>query len=103
MMDQVPERECRKRIRSRALLSAGASLLTATVALAQPVATVIENAALRVLYISPGGYFLLVAKPSQRSFSSVVALSRGARSEEHTSELQSRFGISYAVFCLKKK
>src|ERR1043166_142861 len=24
----------------------------------------------------------------------------GARSEEHTSELQSRFGISYAVFCL---
>src|ERR1043166_9914675 len=25
------------------------------------------------------------------------------RSEEHTSELQSRFGISHAVFCLKKK
>jgi len=25
------------------------------------------------------------------------------RSEEHTSELQSRFGSSYAVFCLKKK
>src|ERR1043166_2083427 len=25
-----------------------------------------------------------------------------ARSEEHTSELQSRFGISYPVFCLKK-
>jgi len=25
------------------------------------------------------------------------------RSEEHTSELQSRFGISYAVFCLKTK
>src|ERR1043166_2128848 len=25
------------------------------------------------------------------------------RSEEHTSELQSRFGISYAVFCLKKQ
>src|ERR1043166_10047467 len=28
---------------------------------------------------------------------------RRNRSEEHTSELQSRFGISYAVFCLKKK
>src|ERR1043166_8314451 len=28
---------------------------------------------------------------------------RNCRSEEHTSELQSRFGISYAVFCLKKK
>src|ERR1043166_2623870 len=25
-----------------------------------------------------------------------------SRNEEHTSELQSRFGISYAVFCLKK-
>src|SRR6059058_3037932 len=27
----------------------------------------------------------------------------GVRSEEHTSELQSRNDISYAVFCLKKK
>ena len=26
-----------------------------------------------------------------------------ARSEEHTSELQSHYSISYAVFCLKKK
>src|ERR1043166_8131105 len=32
-----------------------------------------------------------------------VSRSAGLRSEEHTSELQSRFGISYAVFCLKKK
>src|SRR6187431_3785612 len=30
-------------------------------------------------------------------------LQRGQRSEEHTSELQSRTVISYAVFCLKKK
>src|SRR3546814_5071454 len=30
-------------------------------------------------------------------------LSSGARSEEHTSELQSLMRISYAVFCLKKK
>src|SRR3546814_4138457 len=29
--------------------------------------------------------------------------SRDARSEEHTSELQSLMRISYAVFCLKKK
>src|ERR1044071_10173467 len=28
---------------------------------------------------------------------------RAKRSEEHTSELQSRVDISYAVFCLKKK
>src|SRR3546814_8360078 len=30
-------------------------------------------------------------------------LKRSARSEEHTSELQSLMRISYAVFCLKKK
>src|SRR5881296_4586591 len=28
---------------------------------------------------------------------------RSARSEEHTSELQSHSNLSYAVFCLKKK
>src|SRR3546814_10492436 len=32
-----------------------------------------------------------------------VVLVRVARSEEHTSELQSLMRISYAVFCLKKK
>src|SRR3546814_6450472 len=32
-----------------------------------------------------------------------AAAGRGARSEEHTSELQSLMRISYAVFCLKKK
>src|SRR3546814_3604128 len=31
------------------------------------------------------------------------ARSSAARSEEHTSELQSLMRISYAVFCLKKK
>src|SRR3546814_3147193 len=31
------------------------------------------------------------------------AAGAGARSEEHTSELQSLMRISYAVFCLKKK
>jgi len=35
---------------------------------------------------------------------SLIGIKRGPmRSEEHTSELQSRFGRSYAVFCLKKK
>src|SRR3546814_3079761 len=33
----------------------------------------------------------------------VVTHARTARSEEHTSELQSLMRISYAVFCLKKK
>src|SRR5213080_5087942 len=34
---------------------------------------------------------------------SARAESKKFRSEEHTSELQSHSGISYAVFCLKKK
>src|SRR3546814_4416030 len=38
---------------------------------------------------------------ASRSASSGACLS--ARSEEHTSELQSLMRISYAVFCLKKK
>src|SRR3546814_2650342 len=33
----------------------------------------------------------------------VAIIHRAARSEEHTSELQSLMRISYAVFCLKKK
>src|SRR3546814_6565806 len=37
--------------------------------------------------------------PAQR----LQRLLRAARSEEHTSELQSLMRISYAVFCLKKK
>src|SRR3546814_6076804 len=37
------------------------------------------------------------------SFLGAVALFVLARSEEHTSELQSLMSISYAVFCLKKK
>src|SRR3546814_1868059 len=40
--------------------------------------------------------------PDQRR-SSLFKHLRGARSEEHTSELQSLMRISYAVFCLKKK
>src|SRR3546814_1246543 len=38
------------------------------------------------------------------SLGSVANMGHGrARSEEHTSELQSLMRISYAVFCLKKK
>src|SRR3546814_10196270 len=35
--------------------------------------------------------------------SSLAVPASGARSEEHTSELQSLMRISYAVFCLNKK
>src|ERR1043166_10103554 len=45
-----------------------------------------------------------IAAGDARVFRALVGVraSRYVRSEEHTSELQSRFGISYAVFCLKK-
>src|SRR3546814_6307155 len=38
-----------------------------------------------------------------RMTEAVLARMEAARSEEHTSELQSLMRISYAVFCLKKK
>src|SRR3546814_11307821 len=44
--------------------------------------------------------FLLQWLASEKAKRSVVPK---ARSEEHTSELQSLMRISYAVFCLKKK
>src|SRR3546814_2327104 len=50
-----------------------------------------------------------IARVADWNSPDVVALAQGelellaARSEEHTSELQSLMRISYAVFCLKKK
>src|SRR3546814_9572619 len=41
--------------------------------------------------------------PGQLRFDNYTLLIQAARSEEHTSELQSLMRISYAVFCLKKK
>src|SRR3546814_4208502 len=38
---------------------------------------------------------------AQLAFQPADAVADGARSEEHTSELQSLMRISYAVFCLK--
>src|SRR3546814_9799295 len=49
-------------------------------------------AALVQLFIERGAWFLV----------SLLALIWFARSEEHTSELQSLMRISYAVFCLNK-
>src|SRR3546814_3741089 len=51
-------------------------------------------------------HFLL--EPGWRADAAIQGLGRTnrtnqARSEEHTSELQSLMRISYAVFCLKKK
>src|SRR3546814_14805012 len=44
--------------------------------------------------------FRVYGYPFAKSF---IAIDVSARSEEHTSELQSLMRISYAVFCLKKK
>src|SRR3546814_4621365 len=41
--------------------------------------------------------------PMPSAFVLTIALKSWARSEEHTSELQSLMRISYAVFCLKNK
>src|SRR3546814_4334830 len=45
----------------------------------------------------------LVGDASQEEDAATFAAAAEARSEEHTSELQSLMRISYAVFCLKKK
>src|SRR3546814_5228332 len=42
-------------------------------------------------------------RPSVNAPNTASVLAMSARSEEHTSELQSLMRISYAVFCLKKK
>src|ERR1043166_9854253 len=47
--------------------------------------------------------FRSIVWPCTTSHDPTVTSASMTRSEEHTSELQSRFGISYAVFCLKKK
>src|SRR3546814_9484217 len=46
---------------------------------------------------------LTIALPASTPNAAASALVSTARSEEHTSELQSLMRISYAVFCLKKK
>src|SRR3546814_1150844 len=49
-------------------------------------------------------YVLVFIPQPRKSRTRLCArLPRSARSEEHTSELQSLVRISYAVFCLKKK
>src|SRR3546814_3108586 len=50
----------------------------------------------------PLGYASAALK-SYRTFEKLLADGKIARSEEHTSELQSLMRISYAVFCLQNK
>src|SRR3546814_1887003 len=72
-------------------------------------AKVIRQSAIRLSTISIAGTVLSMAAMTVSSDASGSSRSRpmvkaiSARSEEHTSELQSLMRISYAVFCLKKK
>src|ERR1043165_4303641 len=52
--------------------------------------------------LSPAGVMVPESLPSAASTMRAVNTFPPCRSEEHTSELQSRGLISYAVFCLKK-
>src|SRR3546814_2075169 len=51
---------------------------------------------------SPSMRGIFISKTARSGGLSISAFN-AARSEEHTSELQSLMRISYAVFCLKKK
>src|SRR3546814_7456019 len=89
-------------------------------------AVLLERRAISLRLVAVAAAVILLAAPEslmsasfQMSFGAVTALIAGyeawerhrtrpgarpvARSEEHTSELQSLMRISYAVFCLKKK
>src|SRR3546814_9781784 len=48
-------------------------------------------------------FVLVDASRNEESRDALIGFDVAARSEEHTSELQSLMRISYAVFCLKKK
>src|SRR3546814_4004783 len=61
-------------------------------------------AAIELAFTLPVLTFLsLGAFDVARMLSAQIDYQQAARSEEHTSELQSLMRISYAVFCLKKK
>src|SRR3546814_9250147 len=69
-------------------------------------ATVLEGAAKIGDHAVPAGQTASLSGPLDSADPAQITLAVArpdARSEEHTSELQSLMRISYAVFCLKKK
>src|SRR3546814_3370879 len=62
-----------------------------------------ELAMLAVEQVGRDDLEVVVRGVRERAAAVAVAQRPDARSEEHTSELQSLMRISYAVFCLKKK
>src|SRR3546814_2647382 len=71
------------------------------------VRTALKKLIIRGLVVKPTnpmiGYSLTTAGHSIALDRRRQLMPESARSEEHTSELQSLMRISYAVFCLKKK
>src|SRR3546814_8966068 len=64
---------------------------------------VILVAVLLFLVVSPMAKLFLISFETRGTGAFTLSNYFEARSEEHTSELQSLMRISYAVFCLKKK
>src|SRR3546814_6743486 len=87
--------------RSRRALVVGGAQAAVGVALAARMAyiSIIDND--RYVLESESNRVNLTLVPPRRGW--IVDRNGKARSEEHTSELQSLMRISYAVFCLKKK
>ena len=56
----------------------------------------------RILYVLWQKDGISIRSLSVKCGLAITSLTTMLRSEEHTSELQSRYRISYAVFCLKK-
>src|SRR3546814_2827098 len=79
---------------TQAMLAAGASKPRNRRALALVNAATASGSGVAVFWLARGS-----GLPAQARAKAIAS----ARSEEHTSELQSLMRISYAVFCLKKK
>src|SRR3546814_9932798 len=63
----------------------------------------IENPVSFGLDMVMGCFLLAMVVGGKKNLRMFIIWTVAARSEEHTSELQSLMRISYAVFCLKKK
>src|SRR3546814_2322847 len=91
----------------RRKLESGAAATSQDMADAEGVSDRYVGRMLRLAYLAPTVLDKLLIRrvPPAVSVKEMAAASElpWARSEEHTSELQSLMRISYAVFCLKKK
>ena len=72
-------------------------LFIAVTAVAQPLATVIENESLKVQHISSGGYVSIASKPSGRTFVSSAVFSRNGGVATATSLTHRTFGRGQAI------